>query len=80
MQIYLTHRNKYKEAAKVGRQRIRPQIKYQENSPEEGIEEMEENNLSDRGFRVVIIRILNSMKKDIETIKKRPVTNKKCNM
>ena len=31
---------------------------------------METSNLSDREFRVIIIRILNSMKKDIEIIKK----------
>ena len=30
---------------------------------------MEVSNLSDGEFRVMIIRILNSMKKDIETIK-----------
>ena len=32
--------------------------------------EMEASNSSDREFRVMIIRILNSMKKDIETMKK----------
>ena len=31
---------------------------------------MEANNLSNREFRIMIIRILNSMKKDIETIKR----------
>ena len=31
---------------------------------------MEGSNLSDREFRVMIIKILNSMKTDIETIKK----------
>ena len=31
---------------------------------------MEASNLSDSKFRVMIIRILNSMKKDIETIRK----------
>ena len=31
---------------------------------------MEASNLSDREFRVMIIRILNSMKKDVETMKK----------
>ena len=37
-------------------------MKEQENSPEE-IDEMEASNLPDREFRVMIIRILNSMKK-----------------
>ena len=53
----------------MGRQRNRPQMKERENSPEEELDEMEASNVSDREFRVMIIRILNSMKKDIETIK-----------
>ena len=32
------------------------------------LDEMEASNLSDRDFRVMIIRILNSTKKDIETV------------
>ena len=44
-------------------------MKEQENFAEE-LDEMEASNSSDREFRVMIIRILNSMKKDIETIKK----------
>ena len=54
----------------MGRQRNRSQMKEQNNSPEEELEEMEARNLSDREFRVMIIRILNGMKKGIETIKK----------
>ena len=50
-------------------QRNRPQMKEPENSPKE-LDEMEASNLSDREFRVMIIRILNSMKKDIEIIVK----------
>ena len=52
------------------RQRNRRQVKEQENSPEEELDEMEASNLSGREFTVIIIRILNSMKKDIEIIKK----------
>ena len=37
-------------------------MKEQENSPEEELDEMEASNFSDREFRVMIIRILNSMK------------------
>ena len=40
-----------------------------QNSPEEPYE-MEASNLSDREFRVMIIRILNGVKKDTETIRK----------
>ena len=54
----------------MGRQRNRPQMKEQENSPEKELDEMEVSNLSDRDFIVIIIRILKCMKKDIETIKK----------
>ena len=52
------------------RQRNRPQMKEQQNFPEGELDEMEASNLSDRELKVIIIRILNSMKKDIETIKK----------
>ena len=47
-------------------------MREQENSPEEELDEIDRNNLSDRESRVMIIRILNSVKKkkDIETIKK----------
>ena len=60
----------------MGRQRKKPEMKEQENILEEELDEMEAINLSDREFRVMIIRILNSMKKDIETIKEGPVKNK----
>ena len=45
-------------------------MKQQENFSEEELDEIEASNLSDREFRVLIVRILDSMKKDIETIKK----------
>ena len=44
-------------------------MKEQENSPEE-LNEMEASKLSDIEFKVMIIRMLKSRKKDIETIKK----------
>ena len=50
----------------MGIQRNRPQIKEEENSPEEELHEMDANNLSHREFRVMIMRIHNSMKKDIK--------------
>ena len=36
----------------------------------EDLDEIEAINLSDREFRLMILRIFNSMKKDIETIKR----------
>ena len=64
--------------AKLGRQRNRPQMKEQENFPE--LDEMEVSNLLVREFRVMIIRIFISMKKDIETIKKGSLRNKEYNI
>ena len=45
-------------------------MKKQENSREEELNEVEVSNSSDIEFRVIIIRIHNRMKKDIEIIKK----------
>ena len=45
-------------------------MKEQQNSPKEELDEMETSNLSYREFTVMIIRILNSMKEDMETTKK----------
>ena len=38
-------------------------MKEQENSSEEYLDKMEASNILDREFRVITIRILNSMKK-----------------
>ena len=61
-------------------QRNRPQVKEQENSPEEEVNEMEVSYLSAIEFRVMIIRILNSMTKRHRNHKKGPVRNKECNI
>ena len=53
-------------------------MKEQENFPE--LDEMEVTNLLVREFRVMIIRIFISMKKDIETIKKGSLRNKEYNI
>ena len=60
----------------MGRQRKKPEMKEQENILEEELDEMEAINLSDREFRVMIIRILNSMEKIYRNHKKGPVRNK----
>ena len=41
---------------------------------------MEKSNLSNTEFRVMIIRILNNMKKKTEKPKRGPVRNKECNI
>ena len=45
-------------------------MKEQESSPKEELNEMETRNLSDIKFKVMIIRMLNSMKKNIKTTNK----------
>ena len=63
----------------MGRQRNRPLMEEQVNVPEE-LGEMKTSNLSDREVRVMIIRILNSMKKRHRNHKKGPVRNKEGNI
>ena len=46
----------------MGRQRNRPQMKEQENSPEE-LDEMEASHLSYKEFRVMIIKYSTALKK-----------------
>lgn len=53
----------------MGRQRNRPQMKEQEDSSEE-LNKMDPSNLSAKEFKVMIIRMTNSMTKDIDTTKK----------
>ena len=61
------------------RQRNRPP-KEQENSSEAEHNEVEASNLSDTEFKVMVIGMLNIMKKDIETIKEGPLRYKECNI
>ena len=61
------------------RQRNRPQMKGQENFPEEK-DEMEASNLSDRKFTVMIIRISIAWKKNTNNLKKGTVRNKEFNI
>ena len=64
----------------MARQRNRPQVKEQDGSLEEELDEMEASNLSDRKFRIMIIRVLNNMKKRHRKHRKGPVRNKECNI
>ena len=63
----------------MGRQRNRPLMEEQVNVPEE-LGEMKTSNLSDREVRVMIIRILNSMKTKHRNHKKGPIRNKECSI
>ena len=50
LQSYLIHRNKYKEAAKIGRQRNRPLNENKKENSSEELDEMEASSLSDRSL------------------------------
>ena len=50
-QLYLIHRNKYSEAAKMRRQRNMAHLKEQDKTPEKELNEVEINNLSEAEFK-----------------------------
>ena len=61
----------------MGRQRNRPPVNELENSPEEVLNEMEEtSNLSDIEFKLIIINMFNSMKKEHRNCKKKRTSQK----
>ena len=62
--------NECKAAAKMGSQRYRLQMKGLQKPPGKELNETEAGNLSDTEFKGMVIGMLNSMKKDTETIKK----------
>ena len=51
-QLYLIHRNKHREAAKMRRQRNMAQMKEQILTPEQKLNEREISNLSDTEFKI----------------------------
>ena len=57
-QLYLIHRNKHWETAKMKRQRSMAQMKEQIQTPEKELNEMEISNLSDAEFKTLVIRML----------------------
>ena len=69
-QLYLIHRNKHREAAKMRRQRNMAQIKEQIKIPEKELKEMEISNLSDAEFKTLGIRMLKKLSEDLNSIKK----------
>ena len=61
-QLYLIHRNKHREAAKMRRQRNMAQMKEQIKTPEKELNKMEISNLSDIEFETLFIRMLKKLK------------------
>ena len=55
------HTNKHREAAKMGRQRNMSQMKEQNKAQKKELNKMEASNLSDAGFKTLVIRMLNEL-------------------
>ena len=69
-QLYLIHRNKHREAAKMRRQIYMVEMKEQIKTPEKELNEMEVSNLSDAEFKTLVIRKLKELTEDLSSIKK----------
>ena len=68
--LYLTHRNKHREAAKTRRQRNMAQMKEQIKTVEKELNEMEISYLSHAEFKTLVIRMLKELREDLNSIKK----------
>ena len=60
-QLYLAHRNKHREAAKMRRQRNTAQMREQIKTPEKDLNKMEISNLSDAEFKTLVIKMLKEL-------------------
>ena len=69
-QLYLIHRNKQREAAKLRRQRNVAQMKGQIKTEGKELNEMEISNLSDVEFKILVISMLKEISEDLNSIKK----------
>ena len=66
-QLYLIHRNKHREAAKM-RQRNMARVKEQIKIPEKELNKMETSNLLDAVFKILLIRMLNELSGKLNSI------------
>ena len=60
-ELYLIHRNKHREAAKMKRQRNTAQMKKKMKTPEKELNEMEISNLSDAEFKTLVMRMFKEL-------------------
>ena len=67
-QLYLIHRNKHREDAKMSRQRNVAQLKEPIKTPENDLNKMEISNLSDAEFKTLLIRMLKELSEDLSLI------------
>ena len=70
-QLYLIHRNKYREASKSRRQRKMAQMKEQHKTPGKELSETEIANLSDAEFKTLVIRMLRELTEYSKSIGKK---------
>ena len=68
-QLYLIHRNKHREVAKLRTQRNMAQMKEQNKTPEIELNEMETAHLSDAEFKTLVIRMLRELTEYNKTIR-----------
>ena len=59
--LYLMHRSKHREAAKLRRQRNIAQLKEQNRTPEKKLNETEITNLSDIEFKTLVVKMLKEL-------------------
>ena len=63
-QLYLIHRNKHREPAKIRRQRNMAQVKEQIKTPEKELNKMKISSLSDAEVKTLVIRMFNELSED----------------
>ena len=69
-QLYLIHRSKHREPAKMRTQRNMAQMKEQIKTPEKELIKMEISNLSDAEFKPLVIKMFKELSEDLSSIKK----------
>ena len=60
-QLYLMHRNKHREAAKLRKQRYMAQMKEQNKTTEKELNKKEITNISDAEFKTLVIRMFKEL-------------------
>ena len=69
-QLYLIHTNKYREAAKIRRQRNMAQVKEQIKTPEKELNKMKISNLSNAQFKTLAIKMFQELIEDLNSMKR----------
>ena len=69
-QLYLIHRHKHRDAAKLRRQRNMAQMKEQNKSPEKELNKKETSNLRDAEFKIRVVRMLSELSENLSSMKR----------